>query len=201
MTSLKCIPVFICLLTSPVLAQDAPCTGGSTCTPPADLKDMVSALKEQRCLKTTQPQFQLDPINIIVDKDGRIFVSGAEPRPYTLKMSWCSYGATATGTVNVEAARAVPPTYGFRLRPKATLGFLVPDTFKQDPWSKGLDGGLLIEPFFFQSLNINAYVGVRSVGGGLGLDVTKNFGVILGGTATWDGWRPNLMTGAYFSFW
>lgn len=192
--------LFVLLLSSPVLAQEAPCAAGSACVPPNDLKDMVTALKGQRCLKTTQPTFKLDPITIVRDKDGRVFASGADPAPYTVQMSWCGYTVTAKGEVNVQAAMAVPPTYGFRFRPKATLGLLLADTFKQDPWSKGVDGGVLVEPFFYQWVNLNAYVGVRSVGGGIGFDLTKNFGVYAGYAITWDGWRSNPFTSAYFAF-
>ena len=188
------------LLTSPALAQDGPCAAGSTCVPPADLKDMLAALEGQRCLKTTQPEFKLDPITIVTDKDSRIYVSGDKPLPYTLSMKWCGYDVSATGMVKATVAKAAPPTYGLRFRPKATLGFLLIDTFSQDTWSKGLDGGLLLEPFFYQWVNINAYVGVRSVGGGVGVDLTGNFGLYVGYAITWQGWRSNPFVSAYFAF-
>jgi len=189
------------LLSSPALAQEAPCAVGSTCVPPNDLKDMVVALKGQRCLKTQKPTFKLDPITIVTDKDGRTYVSGDKPLPYTLHMAWCGYDVSAEGKVEATAARMIPPDWGFRFRPKATLGFLVADTFSRDPWSRGLDGGALIEPFYFHWVNINAYVGVRSVGGGLGFDVTKNFGLYGGYAITWEGWRHNPFVSAYFAFW
>ena len=192
--------VFLQISRREALAQDAPCTGGSVCVPPADLQDMVKALKEQRCLKTTTPILKLDPIIVTEDKDGRVFVTGAEPHPYSMTMSWCSYDVKATGKVNVDVARMVPATYGFRFRPKATLGFLIADTFSQDSWSKGVDGGILLEPFFWQWINLNAFVGVRSVGGGVGFDLTKNMGVFTGYAATWDGWRSNPYLSFYFAF-
>jgi hypothetical protein len=189
------------LLSGPVLAQEASCPAGSTCVPPDDLKDMVTALKGQRCLKTEKPTFKLDPITIVTDKDGRIYATGGMPLPYTVQMKWCGYDVAAVGLVETTAARMIPPDWGFRFRPKATLGFLVADTFSRDKWSQGLDGGLLLEPFFFRWINVSGYVGVRSVGGGFGFDLTKNFGVHAGYAATWDGWRHNPYVSTYFAFW
>jgi len=189
------------LLSSPVLAQEGACTPGATCVPPDDLRDMVTALKGQKCLKTTKPEFQLDPITIVTDKDGRTFVSGDKPYPYTLRMKWCGYEATAEGKVNATAARMIPPDWGFRFRPKATLGLLLADTFSQDKWQDGLDGGVLLEPFFWHFINLNAYVGVRSAGGGVGFDITKNFGGYAGYAITWGGWRHNPYVSLYFAFW
>lgn len=194
-------PFALVLLTTPVLAQDKPCPAGSTCVPPEDMRVFVTLLREKKCQQETQPTFALDPITILTDRDGRTFVNGSQPHPYTVRMRWCSYEATGVGQVNAVAARMPEPSWGWRFRPKATLGFLVADTFSQDRWSDGLDGGLLLEPFFLRWVNVSGYVGVRSVGGGLGFDLTKNFGVHAGYAVTWEGWRHNPFVSTYFSFW
>jgi len=65
-----------------------------------------------------------------------------------------------------------------------------------------IDGGVLLEPFFIRWANVNAYVGVRSVGGGVGIDLTKNFGVYLGYAVTWwPTWNSNPYLGISFALW
>lgn len=192
--------VLLGLFSGTALAQTT-CASGSTCVPPEDLKVFVEALKEKQCLKTTQPALTLDPLTIVVDKQGRIYGSGSNPKPYKVHLAWCNYTLDAEGETKIIAAEATPQTYGFRFRPKAALGVLGTELVLDSKASNAIDGGLLLEPFFFQWVNINAYVGFRSVGAGLGFDITKNFGLYAGYAITWGGWRSNPLASLYFSFW
>src|SRR5438309_1281911 len=97
---------------------------GDVCVPKADLEQMVLVLREKKCLQTTKPTFELDPIDIVVDKNNRVFYSGSAPNPYTLRMKWCGYEASAQGKVNLVAAIREPAVWGFRFRPKAYMGII-----------------------------------------------------------------------------
>jgi hypothetical protein len=185
------------LLTHPALAEE--CPADSTCVPPEDMHVFVTLLREKKCQQETSPAFVLDPVVIITDKDGRVFTNGGQPRPYTIRMHWCGYDVTGTGQVDVVAARIPEPSWGWRFRVKAALGVLLADLVSHG--TNGLDGGLLLEPFFFRWTNVNGYVGVRSVGGGFGFDLTRNFGLYAGYATTWNDWQHNPHVSAYFSFW
>lgn len=202
--------------TSQSWADDPVCTTG-TCVPKADLDKFVAVLKEKQCLQTTKPTFELDPINIIVDKDGRVFYSGAAPNPYTLRMKWCNYEADGQGKVNLVTALRVPSIWGFRFRPKAYMGLLPIEAFnievsneakklagqKTDSltFSDVWDAGVMVDFFHYDWFNVNAAVGFRSFGAGIGADLTQNFGIYVGYAETWATWHPNVNVGLWFSFW
>jgi hypothetical protein len=191
-------------VTSNALAQGVPeetaCKG--SCVPPEDMTAIVQVLQEKKCLQTEKPTFELDPVNIVVDKDGRIFFSGANPHPYTLKMKWCTYDVKAEGKVNVVAAIQEPPTWGFRFRPKAFAGYLLAEPFRTDgTWSKAIDAGLMADLFYIREFSMNVHAGFRSFGLGLGVDIVKNFGGYVGYALTWDGFRSNPEAALWFAFW
>lgn len=187
-------------LARPASAQQA-CPEGSTCVPPEDMKAFVELLKEQKCRNETPPKLELDPVIIIVDRDGRVYYSGGAPRPYKVHIDWCNYQIDAMGKLQVQVAQRVEPTWGFRFRLKAAFGYLPVEALAEKDAGRGIDGGVLLEPFFLQWANLNAYVGVRSVGAGLGFDLTKNFGVYAGYAIALGTWRSNPHAAIYFSFW
>lgn len=218
----------LCLLAAPLWAQEAPkapvpspepeappaasgaaaepCPDG-TCVPDADLKKMVEVLREKKCLQTEKPEFDLDPINIVVDRQGRIYYSGAEPHPYTVRMTWCNYEVEAAGKVDIVAAMRVPSTWGFRFRPKAYIGVLPGEAFYNIPDTESLevmdlvDAGVMVDFLYYEWANLNAAVGFRSLGGGIGFDLTENFGAYGGYALTWGDWHHNANLGLWFSFW
>lgn len=194
-------------LAQPAEPASAGCKDPSVCVPPEDLRDMLKALQEKQCLQTEQPKFELDRIDIVTDKAGRVFVSGAQPRPYTLKMTWCSYEATATGKVEVYAAKTVPDIWGFRFRPKAYIGALPLEAAYELPEGETrevtdlVDAGAMVDFLYYDWVNLDAAVGFRSFGGGLGMDLTENFGAYAGYALTWGTWHHNFNVGLWFSFW
>lgn len=192
------------LSTSQALAQgapkEAPCTG--TCVSPEDMQAIIEVLREKKCLQTSKPDFELDPVNVIVDKDGRVFFSGANPQPYTLHMKWCNYDVQAEGKVNVVAAIQEPASYGFRFRPKAFAGYLLAVPFRRDgTWNSAIDAGLMIDTLYIRDFNLNVHVGFRSFGAGVGVDIFKNFGGYVGYALTWDGFQSNPEASLWFAFW
>jgi len=193
------IMVFIAgaLLMAVRFAYGAECPAGSTCVPPQDLAIMTTVLKEKQCLQTHPPVFQLEPISIVTDKDGRIFTSGT---PYHLKMTWCNYIIEGDGKVTAQAAIPVPETFGFRFRPKAYLGYLPLEAIKDEKAATGIDAGLLLDFLHWKWSNLNAAVGIRSGGLGIGVDLTRNFGAYVGYAITWGTWRHNPNAALWFAF-
>jgi len=187
-----------------VVLAEAPhlelCPSGHTCVLDEDMKVFLQLLKDQQCRSKNLPEIKADPINIVVDRQGRIFNSGTGGHPHKIHMDWCNYEIDAEANVKLQVAKRVEPTWGFRLRPKATLGILARDALESDKLHNALDGGILLDPFFYQWVNLNVMVGVRSFGVGIGADATTNFGGYLGYAMTWGEWRSNPYVGIYFAF-
>lgn len=201
----------VSLLTSKGLSQVLPvsktpevCPGG-VCVATEDLQKMLEVLKEKRCLQTEEPTFNLDPIQLVVDRSGRVFYSGAKPHPYTLRMNWCNYHIEAQGNVDVAASMLEDSIWGFRFRPKAYISALpleaLYDLSRELRVNDLVDAGLMVDFFHYDWANLNAGVGFRSLGGGLGFDLTDNFGALVAYGLTWGDWHHNVNVGLWFSFW
>ena len=169
--------------------------------PEEDLRVLLLAAKEYHCFLKSEPTFKLDPIQIYMDDQGRVFFSGNQPHPYTLHMEWCNYTAEAKGKLDVVAAMPEPDWWGLRFRPKAYLGYL-PLTALEDggSFNDGIDAGLMLDFFYIEWANLNAALGVRSVGAGVGINITKNFGGYLGYAFGWGAPHHQLIGSVYFAF-
>lgn len=177
------------------------CTGG-TCVPAEDMAVFRQLLKDKKCQNDTKPTYKLDPITIVVDKEGRVYGSGADPHPYSIHMDWCNYSIDAKGNdAHLLVAKNEPPVWGFRFRPKFTAGFLPLQAINESSWYSGVDVGILWDFLYWNSLNVNVSTNIRSVGVGLGYDITKNFGAYGGYALAYKGWGSGSYAGLYFSFW
>lgn len=183
------------LLARPASAQ---CQQG-VCVPREDMVVLAQLLRDQKCRNETVPQLKLDPVTIITDRQGRVYTSGTGPRPYKVELVWCNYTVKAEGQINVLAAQLAEPSWGWRFRVKATVGYLPLAGLSRGPLA-GLDGGALFEPVYWRWLNANVFLGARSVGVGLGLDLTRNLGVYTGYSWTWDG-RSQVLGAVSFALW
>jgi len=179
---------------------ESPCPNNNTCVPNEDLRDMVTIMREHKCLKIEKPEFKLSPIVILTDREGRIYTSGAQPVPWTLQMKWCSKETVATGLVNVDVAKYIPPEYGFRLRPKAWIGYLPLEALDTKEAGHGIDAGVMLDFAHWKWINANLTAGVRSGGVGIGADITQNFGAYAGWSMTWGSWHQNVVGAFWFAF-
>lgn len=187
---------------APALSTTPASCANGTCVPPSDMAVFLEALQEKKCLTTTPPVVSGDAVQIIVDKEGRVYGSGSGPKPYTLHINWCNYQLTAQGQTTIVASQAPVQTIGFRFRPKAVIGILGTELATGSTFQNAVDAGALVEPFYFlTNWNLNAYVGVRSVGAGVGYDLVNNIGAYLGYAMTWGQWRSNPVAALYFSIW
>lgn len=172
----------------------------TVCVSKADLEKFVAIAEERGCLEKTRPEFKLDEIVVLIDTEGRVFYSGADTRkPYKLVMKWCHYTVEATGKIDLVAAMATPQTSGFRFRPKAYLGYL-PFKLSKGRFNDGIDAGIMVDWFFVDWVNVNATAGFRSVGLGMGADVTAGFGLLVGYGMGWTAPLHNLTTSLWFAF-
>lgn len=183
-------------------AAAQPCTpaAGKVCLPEADLEKFVAITRERKCLDDSKPEFTIDSVTIVTDADGRVFYSGADPKtPYKLHMKWCHYSIGAEGKIELVAALTTPETSGLRFRPKAYLGYLPLKLADRDV-NEGIDAGILIDLAYIEWVNFNVAAGFRSVGGGLGFDLTSNFGAYAGYALGWTKPLHNANVGIYFAF-
>jgi hypothetical protein len=191
------------LLCQPANAQDSvPCVPSdeTVCLPKADFQRFLTIALDRQCLEHQKPTFQVDSITILTDSEGRVFYTGADPKkPYTVRMKWCHYEVEAQGTVDLVAAMKTPQTSGIRFRPKAYLGYL-PLKLSKGKFSDGVDAGIMVDWLFIHEFNLNIAAGFRSVGIGVGLDLTRNFGLYVGYALGWTAPLHNINTSIYFAF-
>ncbi len=179
------------------------CQAPSRCVPKEDLSVFTSLLREKRCQLGETPKFELDPIQIVIDRQGRVFFTGNDPHPYKLRMTWCSYEVEAVGKVNVIAAMRQPPIWGFRFRPKAYMGIIPSEVLYADPGQKFqdlVDAGVMVDFLYYDWVNLNAAMGYHSVGTAVGIDLSENFGASVGYGLTWGQWHHSVVTSFWFGF-
>lgn len=169
--------------------------------PETDRSLYETLLREKKCLLGELPVLTLDPITITTDKDGRVFVSGHDPVPYLTHLRWCGYTVEVTGKLDTVVAIPEVPTWGPRFRLKAALGYLPALALDKANGYEGIDVGLLVEPFFYQSFNINVALGVRSIGVGIGYDVTRTVTLLGGYAATFPNFEASPHVAVGFALW
>jgi len=204
----------LCALSSAAGAQPAPPVPASSpadapvcpppfslCLEPGDAKTVVASLKELRSIKESKAELRFkDEIVLVRDWQDRVYINGGEAKPVDATLT---LGDTISRDMQVQLPvqvyyRPRPPDPMFRLRVRAQAGILLPMIWKDS--KGGWDAGLSFDFFHYDVFNLAAYTGVRSAGGGVGLDLTKNFGPYLGYSLVYDGLTSGVMLGTYFSF-
>ena len=175
------------------------CPPQDVCVERPDILLMAQLAREAQCRATTEPEVTAEPITILLDKQGRVFGSGTGDKPFTLRLDWCNYEIEMKSQIRLIAAQAVEPHWGFRLRPKASVGILTRELLDGETLLQYGDVGLMLEPFFYRWFNVNGYVSFRSVGAGLGFDITTNFGAAVLFNTRWGEWRVNPFVAVFFA--
>jgi hypothetical protein len=199
---MKRLLLALTILLWPTLAwAQVSCVEDDTCVSKKDMENFIAVLQEKQCLQKTQPTLQLDPVTVVVDKEGRVYYSGDEPKPYTVKVTWCGYDVTATGKVLLTVAKNEPPVWGFRFRPKFAGSYLFVDGFSSTKAVDGVDIGVLWDFLYYKAVNLNVATGFRSIGAGVGLDLFRN--ITLYGGYAFSGWtlKHNPSVGVGFALW
>lgn len=199
--------IFPLLFSGIAAAQDpkpcAPCEG--KCLSPDQVEKLRQAVNELDDIHKSPAtvEFQ-DPIVVIRDWDGRVYVSGGASQPLRLKIRVGKYvDRDMQATIDSRVSyRPQPESPMLRLRIRAQAGILVPEVVKtigkdsQAFWDAGIGWDL----FHLGVVNLAAFTGVRSIGAGPGIDITKNFGLYAGYSLVYDGFKSSVLTTAYFSF-
>lgn len=195
----------LALLARTASAQECVAPPGGKCLDEKQFEEVKKALEElDKIHKSPAVVTTQDSIVVIQDWQGRVYVNGGQTKPIKMKLK---LGDTVDRDMEVTLPTQVyyrpkPPDPLFRLRIKFQAGLLVPQMIqtiggnKQQFW----DAGLAWDFFHLGPFNANAYTGVFSCGGGLGVDLTRNFGPYVGYSLIYDGLRSTMFTGAYFSF-
>ncbi len=191
----------IALAQAPVVVNKS----GGACLDKPQLDAVRSALKELDVIHSSPASLTTqDPIIVIHDWQGRVYVNGGSTKPLLFKLK---LGDTVDRDMAVTLTTQVyyrdkPADPMFRLRIRAQAGILVPElarTVVDSNSQRFWDGGVALDFFHLGDFNTSAYVGVFSAGGGFGYDLTKNFGPYVGYSMVYDGFRSSLLTGVYFS--
>lgn len=194
------VACFLLLLPVSALAQD--CPEGKVCVDKVDMQTFLQLARDQKCRAEHAPVVTSDGVSIITDRMGRVYGSGTGTRPYEVKLDWCNYQLSAKTELKLSVAQRVEPEWGFRLRLKPMFGLMLTEPFRTgSKFQDALDGGILVEPFYYRWVNLNAFLGIRSFGVGLGFDVTKNMTVYVGYGVLWGSWLSTVVVGVGFSLW
>jgi hypothetical protein len=192
------LAVFASLSPSVGLAGEADSVCEGACVTNEDMAVLLALAEEAKCLRTTAPDVTLDEITIVTDEKGRVFHSGAEPRPYRLTIDWCNLTVEGEGHVDVLVSKTEPQDWGFRFRPKAFVGIYPVLAFEDVTTS--IDAGVLLDVFHIDAFAFNANIGFRGAGIGLTADLTENFGVFGGVSYLFAGGGFAPMGALWFSF-
>lgn len=178
---------------------------GGKCLSKEQFDEVKKALEElDRIHKSPAVLTTDDKVLIVQDWDGRVYTNGGSTNPIRFKLK---VGDTVDRDVAMTLPTQVyyrprPPDPMFRLRIRAQAGLLVPQMVqsvggdKQRFW----DAGIGWDFFHLGPANLSLYTGVNSAGGGIGFDLTRNFGTYVGYSLVYDGLKSSLLTGVYFSF-
>lgn len=186
-------------------SRAAECPADGKCLTAEQLDAVKKAVKELDEIHRAPAVVTVeDPIVIIHDWDGRVYVNGGATRPLRMKLRigpTVERDMAATVTARVYY-RPKPPDPMFRLRIRAQASLLPLEALRTDEAGRlrFWDAGVGWDFFHLGDLNVSAYTGVYSAGGGIGWDVTRNFGPYVGYSLVYDGLRSSVAVGAYMSF-
>lgn len=186
-------------------ARAQSCEEPSKCYDEQTRQQIKEALQELDKIHNSKAELKLlDPVIIVRDWDGRIYVNGGDKKPLRMQLK-------ISDTINRDVAltlspkvytREKPADPMLRLRLRAQIGVLARGTYERiasgGNWP--VDGGLNLDFFHLGPVNLGVYAGVFSSGVQIGLDLTRNFGVFAGPTFVYQGLKADALMGCYFSF-
>lgn len=145
-----------------------------------------------------------DSIIIVHDWDGRIYVDGGEAKPIKATLTighFIERDLEMTLPILVQY-REAPPESMFRLRFRAQAGILVPQVINifDGQATRTFDAQFGLDWAHLGPFNTSINLGVVSCGTGVGIDITKNFGLMGGYAFIYSKIKSAAIIGSYFSF-
>lgn len=183
------------LLATPVQAQEPvePCPEGMTCVPPEDMEVFIELLKDRKCQNTVAPKIGIAPIPLLIDREGRTYGIARTK----VIMTWCGRTILGEGPVDIKAAiqelPPPPPPGLWQPTLKLGLGFSGPTAF-------GPEALALFQPLAYKALTLNAHLGTKTFGAGLGYNLTSTGGIYLGYGLSYQG-SHGFTAGLTAQFW
>jgi hypothetical protein len=182
------------------LASDASsdCPLDYKCIPKSVYPDVVKVLKSYQKLQESTPKITVNPWVVLLDREGRIYSGAGDANTDILgTMEWGEFVVAFKFKPVLTMYTRQERDYGFRLRWKAYVYGKV--LYYDNPTSM-LDAGVGLDFLYWRWLNFQVIVGFMSCGFSLGVDITKNFGIVGGAVNPYWVWRPTPMVGIYFGF-
>ncbi len=186
---------------------------GGICLTKKQKEELRVAIEELDNIHQSKAEIEFSrPIVIVRDWEDRVYINGGEKKPIPMKLR---IGEHVDRDLEAQLPVTVfyrdePPDPWLRLRIRAQFGILVPEAIRSirnaddEDDETGLeefwDFAFALDFFHYESLNLSIQVGARALGGGVGVDLTKNFGLHVAPVVAYDGWNPSLWLGPYFSF-
>lgn len=180
---------------------------GGLCLSADEVQILRDAAQELHDLHEAPARIEiLDPVIVIRDWNGRVYVNGGDIRPLRMKLK---IGSTVERDMEVVLPsiiqyRPAPLEPMFRLRIRAEAGVLVRGSIdlarSKDSSSWPIDAGIGWDFFHLDILNASVHTGIFSSGAGIGLDLTHNFGIYTGFSLVYRGWTPDSLLALYFAF-
>ena len=170
---LKKLPIVLLL---PILLQAVPSWAqDQVCLPKDQYEGVKAVVAKMAKIETSKPVVSLDPVVVVEDADGRVYANEAAG-----KLSWGDLEADLRWTPAVVLRQVVPPDWGLRVRVRLSALLLPSVAYDSGDFRSGLDVALALEPIYWKLVHAQVHAGTRSVGVGLGLDLTRNLDVYLG---------------------
>jgi hypothetical protein len=136
---------------------------------------LLEKAKQLEELQKSTPSLELEPVDIIVDKDGRVFIK--DKVLGKLKFGDLTYDTIIK--LNTQVIKANKQSYGFDLKFKAAAiqSYEIDEKGKLNTFASG---ALAIEPFYYKMYNLNLVIGPRLYAPAIGVDITEHFGGLVG---------------------
>lgn len=198
---------FLLALALPSIAHAQQCVPppGGACITKEQKESLREAALELKDVHDSPVKLELkEPVVIIVDWEGRVYVNGGanKPLPVHLTLGQHVDRDLAVTLPTQIFHRPKPPDPMFRLRIRAQAAIMLPHLINvlQDGGTVPIDGGIGWDFFHVGPVNAAVHTGVRTSAFTVGLDLTQNFGVFAGPGVAYDGLKFVVNTGFYFAF-
>lgn len=201
--------LYLFLLPSTAYAEEFACPPTyAACLTEEQLIKITEAVKELDEIKSSEAELSfLEPIVIVRDLDNRVYINGGKKKPTKLKLK---IGTTIDR--DLEAELPIKLSYRdepvedeslFRFRVRAQVGLLAPEmiqSIRDNAFQTFWNVSLGLDFMRYGALNLAAIIGSDGMGGGVGVDITKNFGTYVAPIVKYEDWSGSLDIGLYMSF-
>jgi len=161
----------------------AECPIGYKCLTNAQAAELSEVAENHNCMIDSAQSGDLDmefkDQRVVITRDGQVLTDDKLEG----ELRWCRWKLKFSVDNNVAVTKQKPPVapeWGFRLRVK--LGFVWLPSNLGGELGEMFDPVLAFEPFYWRMLHVQAHSGLKQGGLSLGVDLTKNLG-LLGGAA------------------